>query len=173
MIYDDASRPFILSFKHGGKTENLARFAAQLRRAGRGVLPEADYIIPVPLHTKRRVQRRYNQSALLARALAKITTVEFDPNLLRRVRHTLSQGGQSAKGRRRNVRGAFAVPDEAKPRLKGAQIVIVDDVMTTGATVEACASTLLRSGAKRVDILCLARVIRTDMTNKENIHGQS
>lgn len=173
MIYDDASRPFILSFKHGGKTDNLARFAAQLRRAGRGFLPEADYIIPVPLHNKRRVQRRYNQSALLARALAKMTSAEFDPDLLRRVRNTLSQGGQSAKGRRRNVQGAFAVPDDAKLRLKGAHIVIVDDVMTTGATVEACASILLRSGARRVDILCLARVVRTDVQNKENTHGQS
>lgn len=173
MIYDEASRPFILSFKHGGKTDNLARFAAQLSRAGRGFLKDADYIIPVPLHNKRRIQRRYNQSALLARALAKITIAEFDPDLLRRTRHTMSQGGQSAKGRRRNVRGAFAVPIESKPRIAGAHIVIIDDVMTTGATVEACASILLRSGAKRVDVLCIARVVRTDINQKENIYGQS
>ena len=173
LIYDDASRPLILSFKHGGKTDNLARFAAQLRRVGHDMLETADYIVPVPLHKSRRLKRRYNQSVLLARALAKITTVPFDSDILRRVKPTPSQGGQSAAGRRRNVKGAFAVPIHRKERLKGSHIILIDDVMTTGATVEACASVLLRSGAKRVDVLCLARVIRSDMTQKEFTNGQS
>lgn len=171
MIYDDASRPLILSFKHGGKTQNLAKFAAQLRRVGREFLPEADFIVPVPLHKSRRISRRYNQSALLGRALTKITTAEFDPDILRRSRATPTQGGQSAAGRRRNVQGAFRVEDKAKTRLKGANIVLIDDVMTTGATVEACASLLLRTGAKRVDVLCLARVIRTDISKKDVLNG--
>lgn len=173
MIYDDASRPLILSFKHGGKTQNLSRFAAQLRRAGRDFLPKADFIVPVPLHKSRRVKRRYNQSVLLARALEKITNATFDPDILRRVKATPSQGGQSAAGRRRNVQGAFAVEEASKPRLKDAHIILIDDVMTTGATVETCASLLLRTGAKRVDVLCLARVIRTDTVQKELPHGQS
>lgn len=173
MIYDEASRPLILSFKHGGKTQNLSKFAAQLRRAGRGFLPNADYIIPVPLHKGRRIKRRYNQAALLGRALAKITTADFDPDILRRIRATPSQGGQSAAGRRRNVQGAFAVEDKAKARVKDSHIVLVDDVMTTGATVEACAGLLLRTGAKRVDVLCLARVIRTDQPKKDMPNGQS
>lgn len=173
MIYDEASRPLILSFKHGGKTEHLSKFAAQLSRAGRRFLAEADYIVPVPLHKSRRIERRYNQSALLGRALAKISVAKFDPDILRRTRATPTQGGQSAAGRRRNVQGAFAVVDKAKPRIAGAHIVVLDDVMTTGATVEACASILLRSGAKRVDILCLARVIKTDMPKKDMLNGQS
>lgn len=163
MVYDDASRPLVLAFKHGGKTDNLSKFAAQLRRVGRHSLADADYIIPVPLHTQRLIKRRYNQSALLARALAKITIVPFHSNLLHRVRATPSQGGQSAAGRKRNVQGAFSVPENGKAQIKGANIILVDDVMTTGATVEACASILLRSGAKRVDVLCLARVIRKDV----------
>jgi ComF family protein len=173
MVYDDASRPLILSFKHGGKTQNLSRFAAQLRRVGREVLQKADFIIPVPLHKSRRIKRRYNQSVLLARALAKITDATFDPDILRRVKATPSQGGQSAAGRRRNVQGAFAVEDKAKTRLKDAHIILIDDVMTTGATVEACASRLFVTGAKRVDVLCLARVIRTEQPKKDAPHGQS
>lgn len=178
LAYNDASRDIILSFKHGGRTENLSLFAAQLRRAGRGSLPEADLIVPVPLHRTRRVKRRYNQSTLLGRALSKITKPSFDPDSLRRIRATKSQGGQSAAGRKRNVQGAFAVRDEAKDRVKGANIVLIDDVMTTGATLDACASVLLRSGAKRVDALCLARVIRDqqgqkDLQNKDALNGQS
>ncbi len=173
MIYDEASRPLILSFKHGGKTQNLSKFATQLRRAGREFLPDANYIVPVPLHKGRRIKRRYNQAALLGRALAKITTAEFDPDILRRIRSTPSQGGQSAAGRRRNVQGAFAVEDKARPKLKDAHIVLIDDVMTTGATVESCASLLLRTGAKRVDVLCLSRVIKTDTPKKDMPHGQS
>ena len=177
-VYNDASRDIILSFKHGGRTENLTRFAAQLRRAGRGFLPEADFIMPVPLHRTRRIKRRYNQSTLLCRALARITKASFDPDSLSRIRATVSQGGQSAAGRKRNVQGAFVVRDAAKDRVKGANIVLIDDVMTTGATLEACASVLLRSGAKRVDALCLARVIREqrgplDPQDKDVLNGQS
>lgn len=164
--YNDASRDMILSFKHGGRTENLPRFAAQLRRAGRGILPDADLIVPVPLHRTRRIKRRYNQSTLLGRALARITNASFEPDALRRIRATQSQGGQSASGRKRNVQGAFAVKEAGKERLQGANIVLIDDVMTTGATLDACASVLLRSGANRVDALCLARVIRDQRSRK-------
>lgn len=173
MVYDEASKPLILSFKHGGKTQNLSRFAAQLRRVGAESLKTADFIVPVPLHSARRISRRFNQSALMAKALAKMTEAEFDPDILRRIKATPSQGGQSAAGRRRNVQGAFAVEDAAKSRVKNAYIILIDDVMTTGATVEACASVLLRTGAKRVDVLCLARVIRTDITHKDTPYGQS
>ncbi len=173
MIYDDASRPLILSFKHGGKTENLSRFAAQLSRVGREVLPQADYIVAVPLHATRRIYRRYNQSVLLARAVAKITNVRFDPNILHRQRATPSQGGKSAAGRRRNVSGAFTIREASKARLNGKHIIVIDDVMTTGATVEACVSILLRSGAKRVDVLCLARVIKENRPKQDKPYGQS
>jgi len=84
-------------------------FAGHMRRAGRHCLEGADFIIAVPLHYRRRIKRRYNQSALLARALAKIATPRFDPDIIERIRPTETQGGRSASGRRRNVQGAFRV----------------------------------------------------------------
>ncbi|MEP1230646.1 MAG: ComF family protein [Litorimonas sp.] len=158
--YDDGSRSLILGFKHGGRTEALSMFAAQMRRAGRRKLKDADYIIPVPLHMNRLVKRRYNQSALLGRALSKISSPAFSPDMLMRVRATSSQGGKSMSARRRNVKGAFAIRESAKVKLKGANIILVDDVMTTGATIEACAQVLFHAGAGEVNGLCLARVVR-------------
>jgi len=158
--YDDVSRSMILGFKHGGRTEGLSTFAAHMRRAGRKFLPQADVLIPVPLHYSRRIKRRYNQSALLARALARISRPQFDPDSLMRCRATLPQGGKSFSGRRRNVQGAFAVRDKYEDRIAGAHIVLIDDVMTTGATAESCARTLKRAGARRVDVLALARVVK-------------
>lgn len=158
MAYDDGSRALILSFKHGGRTEGLASFAAQMRRAGRECLAGADLLIPVPLHPTRLVKRRYNQAALLARALAKITDIDFAPDILFRSRRTESQGGFNARARIKNVRGAFSVrhPDKIKDR----NLVLVDDVFTTGATLEACAHALKKAGAARVDGICLARVAK-------------
>ena len=158
--YDEVSRALVLGFKHGGRTEGLHMFAGHMRRSGRKCLEGADYIVPVPLHVSRRIKRRYNQSALLARALAKISDPIFDPDILWRHRATATQGGRSASNRRRNVQGAFKVRDAAKERVKGAKIVLIDDVMTTGATLEACARTLKRAGAAQVSALTLARVVK-------------
>lgn len=158
--YDDASRPLVLGFKHGGRTEGLKIFAAHMCRAGRTILEDADYLVPVPLHISRRVKRRYNQSALLASSLSKISTPSFDPDILMRNRATSTQGGRSASSRRRNVQGAFSVRQAAMARLKGSNIVLVDDVMTTGATLEACARALKRAGAAKVCALTLARVVK-------------
>ena len=158
--YDDASRSMILGFKHGGRTEGLGAFAAHMRRAGRRFLGEADYLLPVPLHFSRRVKRRYNQSSLLARALGRISRPEFDPDILIRRRSTPPQAGKTAAGRHRNVQGAFMIRETAQCRVKGAHIVLIDDVMTTGATLEACAKVLRRAGASRVDALTLARVVK-------------
>ena len=158
--YDDVSRSLVLGFKHGGRTEGLHMFAGHMRRAGRKCLKDADFIVPVPLHVSRRIKRRYNQSALLARALAKICEPTFDPDILVRHRATATQGGRSASGRRRNVQGAFKVRDAALERVKDAKIVLIDDVMTTGATLESCARTLKRAGAAQVSALTLARVVK-------------
>lgn len=158
--YDDVSRSMVLGFKHGGRTQGLAAFAAQMRRAGRKFLPEANYLVPVPLHYSRRIKRRYNQSVLLARALSRISAPTLDPDSLRRARPTETQGGKSASGRRRNVQGAFAIRDGHHSQIEGAHIILIDDVMTTGATLESCARTLKRAGAKRVDALVLARVVK-------------
>ncbi|MEM7727861.1 MAG: ComF family protein [Pseudomonadota bacterium] len=158
LVYDDASRPIILAFKHGGHTDRLHMFAAQMHRAGRTALSHADALVPVPLHGMRLARRRFNQSALLARALSRRCGVPMEAHALLRARRTPSQGGLSAAGRRRNVQGAF---DVARPdAVRGKRLVLVDDVMTTGATLEACARTLKRAGAARVDALCLARVVK-------------
>jgi ComF family protein len=158
MAYDDGSRALVLSFKHGGRTEGLPSFAAQMRRAGRDLLQDADLLVPVPLHPSRLIRRRYNQATLLARALAKLTPAAFAPDVLFRTRRTESQGQFNARARSQNVRGAFAVrnPDT----IQGRNIVLIDDVLTTGATLESCARTLKRSGAARIDGLCLARVAK-------------
>ncbi len=158
MAYDEGSRALILSFKHGGRTVGLSSFAAQMRRAGRDLLTDADLLVPVPLHPSRLIKRRYNQATLLARALAKITPAQFAPDVLFRTRRTESQGRFNARARADNVRGAFAVrrPDH----IKGRKVILIDDVLTTGATLESCARTLKRAGAARVDGLCLARVAK-------------
>ena len=158
--YDDASRSMVLGFKHGGRTEGLTTFAAHMRRAGRNFLPQADMLIPVPLHYSRRIKRRYNQSALLGRVLAKISRPKFEPDFLMRHRPTPPQGGKSASGRRRYVQGAFGVRDTHRLKIQGAHFVLIDDVMTTGATLESCARSLKRAGARRVDALALARVVK-------------
>lgn len=156
-IYDENSRQIVLSFKHGGRTDGLKLFANQLARAGRSFWPEADRLIPVPLHPSRLRRRKYNQSALLAKTLAKQVDIRFDPDSLFRIRATESQGHQTRLGRERNVQGAFSI--SSKANLKDAHIVLVDDVMTTGATVKACARTLKRAGVAHIDVLTLARTV--------------
>lgn len=156
--YDEASRRMILAFKHGGHTDRLHSFAAQMHRAGRTALAHADLLIPVPLHRTRLIKRRFNQSALLARSLSRRCGVPMDAHALLRDRRTPSQGGLSAAGRRRNVQGAFTVSDPG--RVAGRRLVLIDDVMTTGATLEACTRTLKRAGATRIDAVCLARVVK-------------
>ncbi|HAQ36431.1 MAG: phosphoribosyltransferase [Maricaulis sp.] len=159
-VYDDTSRTLILDFKHGGRVECLDQFAAWMARAGADILADADAIIPVPLHRRRLAKRRFNQSALLSRAVSRRTGVAFEPHALYRARATPSQAGKSVRGRRRNVAGAFRVRRSAMNRIAGRSIILVDDVFTTGATADAAARALLRAGAAEVNVLALARVVR-------------
>ncbi len=159
--YDDASKALILRFKHGDRLDSAPAFARWLERTGRPLMAEADLIVPVPLHRGRLWKRRYNQAAILAKGLARLSSRPHDPLLLHRSRATPSQGEMpSAKARRRNVQRAFAVPVAKAARLNGQNILLVDDVFTTGATLNACARALKRAGAARVDALTLARVVR-------------
>ena len=158
--YDGASRSLILSFKHADQTHQAPAFGRWLVRAGVDLLPDTDLVAPVPLHRWRLFARRYNQAALLAGAVAQLSGRQVAADLLVRRRRTRSQGRMSWPARIRNVRGAFAVRDDWRDRVQGARILLLDDVQTTGATVEECACVLKRAGAAGVDVLTLARVIR-------------
>lgn len=158
LAYDDGSRGLILKFKHGDQTHVLKCFLPWIVRTGQDMLQDVDMIAPVPLHRWRLLKRRYNQAALLALALGRQTARPAAPALLRRVRATLPQGHDRAGSRRANVRNAFEV--DRRFDVRGKRIVLVDDVLTTGATVDECARVLKRAGAARVDVLALARVVK-------------
>jgi ComF family protein len=158
--YDEASRDLILAFKHADRTHAAPAFGQWLARAGGELLQQADIVAPVPLHWLRLAWRRYNQAALIARRAADAAGKRCVPDLLVRQRRTPSHGELGRAERRRNVRRAFAVPARHACNVRGARILLVDDVFTTGATVDECAKTLLAGGAAAVDVLTLARVVR-------------
>ena len=160
--YDEASRGLILGFKHADRTHAAPAFAAWMVRAAGSLLAEAEVIVPVPLHWTRLVRRRYNQAALLALAIGRIGNRAVVPDALIRRRRTPSQGQMRRLGRFRNVAGVFAVHPRRADRIAGRRVLLVDDVLTTGATVEACIRALRAGGAKTVDVLTLARVVRED-----------
>lgn len=160
MRYDDATRNLILRFKHADATHATPGFARWMARAGAELLADCDLIAPVPLHRWRLLWRRYNQAALLALALGRIGEKPVAVDLLQRRRHTPSQGRLDRARRHQNVAGAFALRPGRQERIEGARILLVDDVLTTGATIAECAKVLTKAGAAAVDVLTLARVIR-------------
>lgn len=156
--YDRNSRKLVLGLKHGDRTHLAGAFGRWMQRAGTEVLAGADLLVPVPLHWTRLFQRRYNQAALLAHAIHAAGGPVVAADWLVRHRKTPSQGHLGPAARERNVRGAFAVRRGCS--FTGKRVVIVDDVMTTGATVEECARVLKRAGAVFVGIMTLARALR-------------
>ncbi len=158
--YDDASRRLILGFKYRDCTAGTRAFARWLGRLASQQDLEEALIMPVPLHPRRLWLRRYNQSALIAAAMGRETGIAV--NLLDLVRHrdTPSQGGLNARQRFRNVRAAFSLRKRPGEIVAGRHILLIDDVMTTGATAEACARVLKRAAAASVNLLALARVVR-------------
>jgi ComF family protein len=156
--YDAQSRGILLPFKHGDRTEHAAALAPLMVRVGAALLRDAHVLVPVPLHRTRLRARRYNQAALLAKAVGRLADRPVLVDALRRVRATSPLGELSAEDRAASVADAFAIRESRAPRIAGRHILLIDDVMTSGATSAACARILLAAGAAGVDVLVAARV---------------
>lgn len=176
-LYDGPARSILLAMKHG-RDAWAAPMARDMLRAAPDWASPGRLLIPVPLHRWRLAGRGYNQALLLARALAKAGGAALAPDWLQRVKPTPRTRGLGRAQRRRNVVGAFRLRPGLAARIKGAHVVLVDDVLTTGATASACARVLKRAGAARVDVLVYARVAATDATpypagtDIQEAHGQ-
>ena len=159
MRFSDVARDLVHLLKYGDRLDLVKPFSKWMARAGDEVLHEVDALIPVPLHWTRLFQRRFNQSAELARAISRQKKVAVIDDALARVRATPPQVGLARDERAKNVHGAFSIEKTARSKVKGKRIVLIDDVLTTGATANACARVLRRAGATRIDVLTLARVV--------------
>lgn len=160
LVYDDGSRGVILKFKHADRIDGVHTLAGWMERVGADLLKASDVIVPVPLHRWRLLKRRYNQSALLAQALAARNRKSFVADMLVRTRATPIQGHKGFRERQKNVKGAFGINPKRSATLKGKVVLLVDDVHTSGATISECTKTLLDGGAAAVHVLTLARVVK-------------
>ncbi len=159
--YDDVARTLVHALKYQDRTDLAPAMGRWMARAGRELLGEADALVPVPLHWRRGWSRRYNQSGALARVIERQSGVRLASEALRRVRPTAQQIGLSRSQRASNVQGAFKVAADRQADIAGRRVILVDDVLTSGATVDACARALLRAKAASVDVLVFARVVDT------------
>ncbi len=160
LVYDAVSAPLVRSLKFHDQYSGIGRISRMMQSALGDHAAMVDFIVPVPLHWRRLVGRRYNQSALLAYALASLLEVPCLPSALKRVQHTTPQMRLHRDERLKNVKRAFAVPEGARAGLTGKTLLLVDDVVTTGATVDACACALKEAGASAVHVVALARTVR-------------
>jgi ComF family protein len=159
--YDDVARTLVHSLKYQDRTDLAPAMGRWMARAGQELLAEADVLVPVPLHWRRGWSRRYNQSGALARVISRQSGVKLASEALRRIRATEQQIGLSRPQRASNVQGAFKVAPERSAEVAGRRVILVDDVLTSGATADACARALLRAKAAQVDVLVFARVVDT------------
>jgi ComF family protein len=157
--YDDVARTLVHGLKYQDRTDLAPAMGSWMARAGRELLAEADALVPVPLHWRRGWSRRYNQSGALARVIERQSGVKLVSEVLRRVRPTQQQIGLSRPQRASNVQGAFKVASHRQSEIQGRRVILVDDVLTSGATADACARALLRAKAASVDVLVFARVV--------------
>lgn len=163
-VYGSGGRDLVLRFKRGDRTDLAPGLAALMRQVGAPLLAECDMILPVPLHRWRLWRRRFNQSALLAQALGRAGDKPVLLDLLQRRRATRSLGRLNRAARKRELAGAIAVDPGQATTIRGRRLLLVDDVFTTGATVNACCRALLRAGAAEVTVLTLARVVRAEQS---------
>jgi ComF family protein len=159
--YDDVARTLVHALKYQDRTDLAPAMGRWMARAGRELLDGADALIPVPLHWRRGWSRRYNQSGALARVIERQSGVKVVSEALRRARPTQQQIGLSRSQRASNVQGAFKVAPDRQSDIQGRRVILVDDVLTSGATADACARALLRARAAQVDVLVFARVVDT------------
>jgi ComF family protein len=159
VVFEDVARRLVHGVKFADRADLAPWMARWMLRAGHDILAPDSVIVPVPLHRWRMFKRRYNQSAELARHVAQLRNCSFEPGVLQRIRPTRQQVGLGARERQRNVLGAFRVPPEMEIHVRARPIVLIDDVYTTGATLQSCARALRRKGARKVDCLTFARVV--------------
>jgi ComF family protein len=157
--YDEIARSMVHALKYGDRLDLAPVMARWMGRAGAELLADADLVVPVPLHWRRMWARRFNQSATLAKLLAEPRGKVVSHTVLKRVKATPQQVGLSRTERAANVQGAFRVEPPGKAKVARKHVLLVDDVLTSGATVDACARILLRAGARQVDVLVFARVV--------------
>jgi ComF family protein len=162
--YDDVARTLVHALKYQDRTDLAPPMGRWMARAGQELLDSADLLVPVPLHWRRGWSRRYNQSGALARVIAQQSGVKVAAEALRRIRPTEQQIGLSRPERASNVQGAFKVVPDRQHLIAGRRVVLIDDVLTSGATVDACARALLRAKAAAVDVLVFARVVDSHRT---------
>ncbi|MDP3935737.1 MAG: ComF family protein [Alphaproteobacteria bacterium] len=158
-VYDYHSKKLILQYKHGDRLSLSPVLGQGMAQYGANALLETDVMVPVPLHPKRLRLRMYNQAAELTKAIGKITDKPYVLEGLIRVKHTHSQGHEDRESRFENMREAFEVNPTFKDKIQGQSIMIVDDVLTTGSTLNACAATLLPFNPKKILVLTLAKVL--------------
>ena len=157
VVYDDTSKKLILPFKHGDRLELTPLMAKLMAQRGKDLIEEADLILPVPLHRLRLLKRKYNQAALLAKQLAQQFHKSYRPDGLNRIRSTPKQGKLTPEERRKNVANAFKINHHLS--VQGKNVLLIDDVLTTGATANECSKILLKAGAKQVCILTFATTV--------------
>lgn len=159
LIYNNAAKQLILRLKYADDTNLIPTFSKWLLNAGNDLFKDADYLVPVPLHWTRLLQRRYNQAALLVMGMNKLlsTLPKYAPQFLRRSKRTQTQRKKNKKERFKNVQNAFYSPARYKSILQNKTVILVDDVMASGATLNECAKVFMDVGCKSVRVLTLAR----------------